>query len=378
MRGRPSLVVVSLVNAPRLVRVSLPFSIPHLDLAAVGRFEVVDELVEARALVPDVEERQRGVVPHPVAVGVDRRRYGGVGPAGLHPVLASRHDQAGGEARHVPLEGPGKGLVEVAQVEVEVALGGGPQPEVQDVRVPAELHLDPAVRLGGQVGRHDGRRPPVEVPRRERHALVPERGELGQPDVVLGEDRVDGVVAAGTLVPLTDGGPGREHPRLSPHLAALEARGGEIVLRRHRRGRSVGTAHGIRPLSSSARPLSLPRSAPVRPCGPRRRHSLRCRDVCRHGLRSPSTPGVPSVARSFALTGMPPSEETRGTVEGRRDEGWGSRWDQLPQSRTTTGDVVCCEALPYPNCLPKSVVRQRSGAMRKTTLSAASCAVAAR
>ena len=237
MRARPRRSVVSFSNAPRLVRVLLVLLELHLHLAAVGGLEVVDELVEACALVPDVEQRQGGVVPHPVAVGVDRRRHGGVRLARLHPVLPRRHHQAGGEAGHVPLEGPGQGLVEVAQVEVEVALRRGPQPEVQDMRVTAELHLDAAVRPGGQVGRHDRRRAAVEVPRRERHALVPERGELGEPDVVLGQERVDGIVAAGPLVPLAQVGPGRQDPGLPPHLTALVRRGREVVLRRHRRGR---------------------------------------------------------------------------------------------------------------------------------------------
>ena len=137
----------------------------HLYLAAVGRFEVVDELVEARALVPDVEKGQGGVVPHPVAIGVDRGRDRGICLRGFYVVLPRRHHQAGGQAGHVPLEGTGQRLVEVAQVEVEVALRCGPETEVQDVGVTAELDLDPAVRPGGEVGRHHRGGAAVEVPR---------------------------------------------------------------------------------------------------------------------------------------------------------------------------------------------------------------------
>ncbi len=221
----------------------------HLHLAAVGRFEVVDELVEARAFVPDVEKGQGGVVPHPVAIGVDRRRDRGIRLRGLHPVLPRRHHQAGGQAGHVPLEGPGQGLVEVAQVEVEVALGRGPQAEVQDVGVTAELDLDAAVRPGGEVGRHDGGGAAVEVPRRKGHALMPEPGELGEPDVVLRQERVHGIVPAGPFVPVTQVSPGGQYPGLPTHFAALGLRGREVVFGGNccRHGVDLGLAHGVPP-----------------------------------------------------------------------------------------------------------------------------------
>ena len=187
---------VSLANAPRLVRVLLALLELHLDLTAVGRLEVVDETVELRAVVPDVEQRHGGVALHAAPVRVDRRRHGSVGPRWTHAVLAGGHHQAGGQARHVPLEGPGQCLVEVAQVEIEVALRRGPQPEVQDVGVTAELDLDPAVRSRRQVRGHDGGCAAVEVPRGQGHALVPQRHQLREPDAVLGRDRLNGVVPA--------------------------------------------------------------------------------------------------------------------------------------------------------------------------------------
>ncbi len=224
----------------------------HLHLAAVGWFEVVDELVEARALVPDVEERQRGVEPHPVAIGVDRRRDRSICLRGFHVVLPRRHHQAGRQAGHVPLEGTGQGLVEVAQIEVEVALRCGPEPEVQDVGVTAELDLDTAVRPGGEVCRHHRGGAAVKVPGRKGHALMPEPRELGEPDVILGQECVHGIVPAGPFVPVTQVSPGRQYPGLPTHLAALGLRSCEVVFGCDGCGNGVDLrlAHGVLPSRS--------------------------------------------------------------------------------------------------------------------------------
>ena len=46
-------------------------------------------------------------------------------------------------------------------------------------------------------------------------------GQLGEPDVVLGQERVDRIVASGALVPVAQVDPGRQDPRLAPDLTAL-------------------------------------------------------------------------------------------------------------------------------------------------------------
>ena len=224
---------------------------PHLHLATVGRLEVVHEVLGLHAVVPDVDLGHGGVAPHPAAVGVDGRRHGGVGLGGLHRVLPGRHHQAGRQACHVPFERTGQRLVEVAQVEVEVALGRGPQPVVQDVGVAAQLDLDPAVRPRGQVGRHDRGGAPVVVPRGQRHALVPQRDQLGHPDVVLGRDRLEGIVPPGALVPVADALPRRQDPGLPTRLPALRGRGGQVVPRCDGCGCHQGLAHDARPLGSA-------------------------------------------------------------------------------------------------------------------------------
>ena len=129
-------------------------------LPPVGRREVFDQAIDVSPVVPEVELLHPRVAGHPVPVGLPGGDHGLIRPGRLEAILPRRHHQAGGEAQQVPLEGPGEGLVEVAQVEHEVALWGGPEAKVEDVRVAAEL--DPQARCGA--GTRDRR--PSRQPRR--------------------------------------------------------------------------------------------------------------------------------------------------------------------------------------------------------------------
>ena len=66
--------------------------------------------------------------------------------------LAARHLEARREALQVPLERAGERLVEVVQVEDEVALGRGEATEVREVRVTAELRRQVGARGARDVG----------------------------------------------------------------------------------------------------------------------------------------------------------------------------------------------------------------------------------
>ncbi len=125
--------------------------------------------------------RHLGVGRHPRPVGSDGA-VDGVPDAVL--VEASRptgDHEAGREALDVPLEGSVERLVEVVDVEDEVALGRCEQPEVGEVGVAAQLDDDPGIRGGREVGRHRQRRPAVERERRDRHPAVADRDQLGDP-----------------------------------------------------------------------------------------------------------------------------------------------------------------------------------------------------
>jgi hypothetical protein len=94
--------------------------------------------------------------------------------------LPSRDLEAGRQA-HVPFPRPGKGLVEVVDVEHELPLGRREHAEVRQVRVAAELNGDPRRRGWSEIGRHDQRRAPEKRERRGQHSPVSDRNELGDP-----------------------------------------------------------------------------------------------------------------------------------------------------------------------------------------------------
>ena len=98
---------------------------------------------------------------------------------GVSAVAVSSSDlEARREPLDIPLERAGKRLVEVVQVEDEIALRGGEAAEVREVGVAAELHLEAARRQAREVVRHHRRGAAEEGEGRDEHAAVPDRQEL--------------------------------------------------------------------------------------------------------------------------------------------------------------------------------------------------------
>ena len=98
---------------------------------------------------------------------------------------AGGHLEASGQALQVPLERPGKGLVEVVDVEEELPLGGGEPAEVRQVGVAAQLHDDARVRSSGEVGGHRQGGATVVGEGRGGHAGVADRYQFGHPGLGL-------------------------------------------------------------------------------------------------------------------------------------------------------------------------------------------------
>ena len=141
----------------------------------------LENAVEVDAIVPDVQRTHRGVVGHMLAVGAHgfRRRLRRL--AVEQPDVMGGDDDAGRQPLDVPLPRRRQGLVEIVDVEEDVALGGGEAAEIHEVSVAASLHAKPGGGGRGEVGRHDRSRAAIEGEWRLRHAPEADRDQLRNP-----------------------------------------------------------------------------------------------------------------------------------------------------------------------------------------------------
>ena len=157
----------------------------------------------------------------PVGVGAAQHRV----LAGVlrEAVLAAGHPHAGRQPVQVPLPGPGVGLVEVVEVEDQVALGRGVEAEVAQVGVAADDRLDPGPGQVGEVLGHQRGRAAQERVRRGRHPPDPHRDQPLQPALVGLLDQVQRVGPVLGRPPAPEGAPPDLLAQGPPGLAALLA-----------------------------------------------------------------------------------------------------------------------------------------------------------
>ena len=112
-------------------------------------------------------------------------------------------DDTGCETLQVPFPGPGKGLVEVVDVQHQLAVGGREDPEVREVRVAAQLGLKPGLGRLREVHRHDRRRAAVEAKGRGQHPPVADRNEFLDTALGLVLEHLDRISPAGCRCPVS-------------------------------------------------------------------------------------------------------------------------------------------------------------------------------
>ena len=137
-------------------------------------------------------------------------------------MVAGEHLQARDHPHHIPLERAGQRLVEVTEVERELAFRCRPQPEVEDVSVAAQLHHQAAIGPRGEVGGHHGGGTAVVIPWRGRHTAVAYGHQVGRPHGVLSEHGNEGVMATPVAVPRTRIRARQSFPRGAPQRPTLD------------------------------------------------------------------------------------------------------------------------------------------------------------
>ena len=210
---------------------------------AHGPFDLVAQRLLGRGLVQpaDVEpvvaarqQRHVGQQPHLVAVGADAGDHRVVALLLGAAVLAPRDPDAGHEPAQVPLPRAGVRLVEVVEVDDQLALGRGVEAEVAEVGVAAGDGHDPGRRQPGDVGGHDDRGAAQEAVRRGDHPRDPDRHELGHAAAVRLLEQGDRVGPVRRRAPVPQAAPRDVVAQRLAHRVALVARGGAAPQRGER------------------------------------------------------------------------------------------------------------------------------------------------
>src|SRR5207344_303305 len=119
--------------------------------------------------VPDVEVPHLRELSHRLTVRAGGRRSELVPDGLVEAAVAPGDGKARHEALHVPLERPRQGLVEVVDAEDELPIWRREYAEVREVRVTAELDVEPAARPSRKIRGHEVRGPTIERERRDQH-----------------------------------------------------------------------------------------------------------------------------------------------------------------------------------------------------------------
>ena len=154
-----------------------------------------EDVLDVDARVPEIHRPHRGECGHRLAVGAADPEVDRLPPALVEAAIPAGHREAGDEPLDIPLERPRQRLVEVVRVEHEPPVRGRVHPEVREVRVAAQLHVQPRPRHAREIRGHDVRRPAIERERRDQHPPVPDRHELLHPRLRLLLEQLDRVGA---------------------------------------------------------------------------------------------------------------------------------------------------------------------------------------
>jgi hypothetical protein len=90
-------------------------------------------------------------------------------------------------------DGLGQGLIEIIDVEDELALGGGESSDINQMTIAAGLHSNSRFGRPRQIAGHHRRRSAQECERGGEHTPVPDRYEVCQPRFIRFDQKIDRV-----------------------------------------------------------------------------------------------------------------------------------------------------------------------------------------
>ena len=169
--------------------------------------ELLEQRLNLDVGVPDIEVAHRSGLLHPRPVFIGHRQHDRAPLRRSEPAVPAGDLKARGQPLHIPLPRARQRLVEIVDVEHQLPLRGGENPEVRQVRVTADLDRQPGARRGGQVGGHDQRGTPVERERRHQHPAITDRNQLRNPAHPLLLQQPDRVGTGDRRLPTAMAGP---------------------------------------------------------------------------------------------------------------------------------------------------------------------------
>ena len=173
--------------------------------------------------VPDVQRAHLGVFAQVLAIA-GRARHRRIAAGGIgKPIIPGGEHEGGDEALEIPFPWGRQGLVEIVDVEQNIALRRGEAPEIHQVAIAAGLHMDAGDRGLGEIRRHDRRGAAIEGEGRLEHSAITDRQQPGHAALV--RSAQDGERIDLALAPL----PGAMQPAL--HLVSQCTAGSQPVSR---------------------------------------------------------------------------------------------------------------------------------------------------
>ena len=141
--------------------------------------DVAEDAGDIEPRIPGLQIAQRGEVPHRLAVGAHGGLHRSAPRHRRQAELAAGDRDARREPLDIPLPRTACGLVEIVDVEHQLAVGRSETAEVRQVRITAQLDRRARPRRLGEVGGHQSGSAAEEGERRRQHPPVPNWHQLG-------------------------------------------------------------------------------------------------------------------------------------------------------------------------------------------------------